>query len=131
MADPGTHSRPRTDRVREILDLAMEPPSAERAAFIAGASGGDQSVHADVGPVMILEFVPGLTLEEELAKRRFSPAESITVARQVARGLEAAHAAGIVHRDLKPANIKITPGGIAKILDLGVAKIPAAARQMS
>ncbi len=224
-------SDPRTERVREILDLAMERPSGEREAFVAGAAGTDAAARAEVmsllaalgprpdalepptidgadaavaepltglefgtylvgerigeggmgvvyaardtrlertvavktlppalarnlhrwarleqearllaalnhpniaaihgvedtarGPVLVLEFVPGRTLAQELADRRWSIEESVQVAVQIARGLESAHAAGIVHRDLKPANIKITPQGVAKILDLGVAK---------
>jgi serine/threonine protein kinase len=227
----------RTDKVREVLDLAMERPSGERGAFVAGAAAGDETLRAEVmsllsalegagdslepprgvgveeeparpltglsfgayvvgerigeggmgvvyatrdtrldrtvavkalpwavakdphrrarleqearllaslnhpnvaaiygvedtalGPVMILEFVAGRTLEEELKARRFSVEECVGVGRQVARGLEAAHAAGIVHRDLKPGNIKITPDGVVKILDLGVAKGAPAAR---
>src|SRR5262249_52410635 len=49
--------------------------------------------------------------------------EAIDVALQVARALEAAHAAGIVHRDIKPDNIMIRPDGLVKVLDFGLAKL--------
>jgi serine/threonine protein kinase/Tol biopolymer transport system component len=85
-------------------------------------------------PALILELVEGPTLADRLATGPIPVTESLGIARQMAEALEAAHARGIVHRDLKPANIKITPEGIVKVLDFGLAKAiasDAAARDVS
>ncbi len=72
----------------------------------------------DVGPnFLVMELVEGENLSGPL------PLETaLNYARQIADALEAAHEKGIVHRDLKPANVKITPAGVAKVLDFGLAK---------
>ena len=76
-------------------------------------------------PALILELVEGPTLADRLATGPIPLTESLGIARQISEALEAAHARGIVHRDLKPANIKITPEGIVKVLDFGLAKAAA------
>ena len=71
---------------------------------------------------LILELVPGETLGERLDARSMSLRDILTVFKQIAQALEAAHAQAIVHRDLKPDNVKITPEGLVKVLDFGLAK---------
>src|SRR5450759_3464549 len=65
---------------------------------------------------LVIELVPGETLKGPLPL-----ATALNYARQIAEALEAAHEKGIIHRDLKPANILITPQGVVKVLDFGLA----------
>jgi eukaryotic-like serine/threonine-protein kinase len=57
-----------------------------------------------------MELVEGPTLAEHIVKGAIPLEEALTIARQIAEGLEYAHEKGIIHRDLKPANIKLTAG---------------------
>ena len=73
-------------------------------------------------PALVLELIAGETLADRLCRGPLPIAECLSLARQIAEALEAAHERHIVHRDLKPANIKVTPDGVVKILDFGLAK---------
>ena len=72
---------------------------------------------------LVLELVEGPTLADRIAQGPVPLDEALPIAKQIADALEAAHEQGIIHRDLKPANIKITPDGVVKVLDFGLAKL--------
>jgi serine/threonine protein kinase/Tfp pilus assembly protein PilF len=82
---------------------------------------------AEAGPYLIMELLPGESLQARLRRSRLSLAESMDLAVQMARGLESAHASGVLHRDLKPANVFLTRDGQVKLLDFGLALLGLAA----
>ena len=73
-------------------------------------------------PYMVLEYVPGGTLEDRLQKGALRDAETHAIATDIASGLAHAHARGVVHRDIKPTNILFDEEGRAKLTDFGIAQ---------
>ncbi len=72
---------------------------------------------------IVMELVDGITLKKYIEKKsRLSVKEAVSIAIQVAMGLEAAHNNGIIHRDIKPQNIMISREGKVKVTDFGIAK---------
>jgi len=70
---------------------------------------------------IVMELVEGPTLADRLEKGALPLNETLSIARQIADALEAAHEKGVVHRDLKPANVKVREDGTVKVLDFGLA----------
>ena len=90
--------------------------------------------HPNIGPIygmadsadsygLVLALIEGPTLADRIAAGPLPQDEAIPIAKQIIEALEYAHDRGVVHRDLKPANIKITPEGVVKVLDFGLAKV--------
>ena len=74
------------------------------------------------GQALAMELVAGDDLTQIIAGGRLGTSDALSIAKQIADALEAAHDQGVIHRDLKPANIKVRPDGTVKVLDFGLAK---------
>jgi eukaryotic-like serine/threonine-protein kinase len=114
----------------KLLGPEADPARFQREAYAAAAlSHPNVTQLFDYGswegrPYMVLEFLPGGTLEDRLREGRPLPdAETERIAREIATGLAHAHDRRLVHRDLKPANVLFDADGRAKIADFGIARM--------
>src|SRR4051794_24815549 len=117
------------------IALKLLAPDADRARFEREARAAAALAHpnltqlydygeADGRPYMVLEYLSGGTLEDQLASgKALDDDETHGIAAGIAAGLAHAHDRGLVHRDLKPANILFDAEGRAKIADFGIARL--------
>ncbi|WP_329269650.1 serine/threonine-protein kinase [Streptomyces sp. NBC_01451] len=85
-----------------------------------------QIIDDDPHPWIVMELVPGVSLDKRLESGPLTPAEAARIGGQVLDALRAAHAAGVQHRDVKPANILLRPDGSAVLTDFGIAALQGA-----
>jgi len=122
----------RLDRRVAIKFLAVERSAAARERFLVEARAVARLSHPNVvaiyrvgevgeHPYLVGEFVRGRSLD--LVDKPLPWRRALEIARGLARGLAAAHAAGVLHRDIKPANAILGKDGSVKLLDFGLAKL--------
>ena len=115
LADLGGGDPDRTARFQREAQLLASLNHAHIAQIYGGEDAGGHNA-------IVMELVDGPTLADRISGGALPIAEGLTIARQIADALDAAHEQGIIHRDLKPANIKVRDDGTVKVLDFGLAK---------
>lgn len=109
---PQVQSRLRTER--QILAKLQHPNIAR---LLDGGRASDGT------PYLVMEYIDGEPIDTYCDRRRLSLEDRLQLVRTVCAAVHYAHQNLIVHRDLKPSNILITPDGVPKLLDFGIAKL--------
>ena len=111
------------ERERRFVQEAKAASSLNHPNIVTIYDIDTQEIDGKPLPYIAMEFVAGETLDHLIGKKGLRIRDVLKYAIQIADALAAAHAAGIVHRDLKPSNVIVTPQGVVKILDFGLAKL--------
>ncbi len=111
------------DRQKRFVQEAKTASSLNHPNIVTIYDINTQEVDGQPVQYIAMEFVAGETLDKLIGRKGLRVREALKYAIQIADALAAAHAAGVVHRDLKPGNIMVTPQGLVKILDFGLAKL--------
>ncbi len=122
----------RVEAMKVLLpDLATEPELADRflreiktqaSLEHPNIASLHTAVRVDNQLLMLMEFVEGETLEQRLRGGPLPAAQAVDYISQVLSALDYAHQRGVIHRDIKPANMMLTPAGLVKLMDFGIAK---------
>jgi serine/threonine protein kinase len=118
----------------KVLPAGLSADADRRRRFLQEAQAASGLNHPNIITIydivsdgdaqyLVMEFVPGKTLGEMVQAGGLPVLLALQYSSQMSDALSTAHAAGIIHRDLKPANVMVTPTGLVKILDFGLAKL--------
>src|SRR4051812_13405769 len=115
-----------TPRARQAFDREVQYTARLCHPYVVRVL--DAGIDPAAGPCIVMEFVPGTTLEQVLNKeRRLTPHRAGWLAGCLCHALEAAHQRAVIHRDLKPANLMVvnagTPQEHVKVMDFGLAHL--------
>jgi len=111
------------DREKRFIQEAKAASSLNHANIVTIYDIDTQEIDGSPVRYIAMEYVPGETLDHLIGRKGLRIRTALKYASQIADALATAHAAGIVHRDLKPSNVMVTPQGVVKILDFGLAKL--------
>ena len=109
----------------ELADRFMREIKVQASLDHPNIAALHTALRLDNQLLMLMEYVEGVTIEAVLRSGRIPIDKAIDYTAQVLSALSYAHARGVVHRDLKPANMIITPSGVVKLMDFGIAKMVA------
>jgi serine/threonine-protein kinase len=109
----------------ELADRFMREIKVQASLDHPNIAALHTALRLDNQLLMLMEYVEGVTIETLLRPGRLPIDKAIDYTAQVLSALSYAHARGVVHRDLKPANMIVTPGGVVKLMDFGIAKMAA------
>ena len=112
----------------------MNASQRDKERFLREARTASSLDHPNIGVIhgieetedgltfIVMAFYEGSSLAQKISSESIQPHQAIGIVRQMAQGLGEAHARGIVHRDVKPSNAMLTPSGLVKIVDFGLAR---------
>ncbi len=102
-------------RAERVILAALDHPNIARFLDVGTTDSGQ--------PFLVMEYVEGTPLLAYCDANQLSVAARLTLFRGICAAVHHAHRSLIVHRDIKPSNIRVTPDGVAKLLDFGIAKV--------
>lgn len=117
----------------KFLPAELNASQRDKERFLREARTASSLDHPNIGVIhgieesdgltfIVMAYYEGSSLAHRINRGKLQAHEAIEIARQMAQGLGEAHARGIMHRDVKPSNVMLTPSGLVKIVDFGLAR---------
>jgi serine/threonine protein kinase/dipeptidyl aminopeptidase/acylaminoacyl peptidase len=111
------------ERERRFVQEAKAASSLNHPNIVTIYAINSAQLDGETVRYIAMEFIAGETLDHVIGSKGLRVRDALKYNIQIADALAAAHSAGIVHRDLKPSNVMVTPQGLVKVLDFGLAKL--------